>query len=303
MQMNTPIALFVYARPNHTRRTVESLLKNSEAASSDLIVFSDAARTPSKEEAVQRVREYVSCIKGFRSLTVHHRPENYGLAKSIIEGVTQVLEEHEKMVVLEDDMVTSAHFLTYMNESLERFADDERVVSIHGYVYPVQQVLPEAFFLRGADCWGWATWRSGWELFNSNGQALLFELRRRNLIKMFDYNGSHGYSDMLEAQIKGTNDSWAIRWYASAFLAGKLTLYPGRSLVHNIGNDSSGTHCVSTSHHDSALSKSPIDLTAIEVKHCENCFLAFERFFRLSKVTLFSKIRKRFIDTMNKVFA
>ena len=149
--MNAPIALFVYARPDHTRRTVEALLKNPEASSSDLIVFSDAAQTPDNEEAVRQVREYIAGIREFRSLTVHHRPQNFGLAKSIIEGVTQVLADHERVIVLEDDLETSPHFLRYMNEALDRFAEEHRVISVHGYVYPVHKPLPEAFFLRGAD--------------------------------------------------------------------------------------------------------------------------------------------------------
>ena len=175
--MTAPIALFVYARPGHARRTVEALLNNSEASSSDLIVFSDAARTPDKEESVRLVREYISGIKGFRSLTVHHRPQNFGLAKSIIEGVTQVLADRERVIVLEDDLETSPYFLRYMNEALDRFAEEERVISVHGYVYPTEKTLPEAFFLRGADCWGWATWRRGWAQFNPDGQFLLDELR------------------------------------------------------------------------------------------------------------------------------
>jgi hypothetical protein len=225
------------------------------------------------------------------------------LAKSIIEGVTEVLARYERIIVLEDDMVTSPHFLSYMNEALDRFADDERVISAHGYVYPVQETLPEAFFLRGADCWGWATWRRGWSLFNPDGQALLDELKRRSLIKAFDFNGAYGYSKMLEGQIKGTNDSWAIRWYASAFLADKLTLYPGRSLVHNIGNDSSGTHCESNSSHDTELSPSPINLTGIEAKHSKLGFSAFEHFFRLSNSSVFTRVRLRFMNVLNKVFA
>ena len=160
--ITAPIALFVYARPDHALRTVEALLKNPEASGSDLIVFSDAARTADKEEAVHHVREYVANIQGFRSLTVHHRPQNYGLAKSIIDGVSQVLETYDRVIVLEDDMETSPHFLRYMNAALYNYADDERVISVHGYVYPTNQTLPEAFFLRGADCWGWATWRRGW---------------------------------------------------------------------------------------------------------------------------------------------
>lgn len=276
----SPIVLFVYERPDHARQTVESLLKNPEAANSDLIVFSDSARTPDKEEVVQLVREYVAGIVGFRSLTVRHRPYNFGLAKSIVEGVTQVLADHERVIVLEDDIVTSPHFLRYMNEALDRFAEEERVISVHGYVYPVHKPLPETFFLRGADCWGWATWRRGWVHFNPDGQVLLDELKRQNLIKTFDLNGAYSYSRMLQGQIIGRNDSWAVRWHASAFLANKLTLYPGRSLVHNIGNDSSGTHCVTSAAWDSKPSDKPICLDNIVVKESAESKRAIEIFFR-----------------------
>lgn len=300
--MKAPIILFTYARPEHTRRTVEALLCNLGVNEHDLIVYSDAPRSADKAQAVAAVREYLKTITGFRSVTVHHRPRNYGLSKSIIDGVTEVLSQHERIIVLEDDMVTSQYFLSYMNEALDQFADDERVISIHGYVYPVQQALPEAFFLRGADCWGWATWRRGWALFNPNGQVLLNDLKRLNLLKAFDFNGAYGYSQMLESQIKGTNDSWAIRWYASAFLAEKLTLYPGRSLVHNIGNDNSGTHCSSNSTHDAALSNSPINLKGIEVKPSKFGLLAFERFFKQSKTNHLLKVGYRFKQALNKVF-
>lgn len=300
----TSITLFTYARPDHTRRTVDALLRNPSVNGHDLIVYSDAPRTPDKAQAVAAVRAYLQTITGFNSVTIHHRLHNFGLAKSIIEGVTEVLTRYERIIVLEDDMVTSPHFLSYMNEALDRFADDDRVISVHGYVYPVQQALPEAFFLRGADCWGWATWRRGWMLFNPDGKALLNELERRKLIRKFNYNNSYNYKKMLQMQIEGKNDSWAIRWYASAFLAGKLTLYPGRSLVHNIGNDSSGTHCGSNSTHDAELSNSSITLSGIEgVNHSELGFSAFERFFRQSKPTMRSKVRHRFKQALRKVFA
>jgi len=301
--MLTPITLFTYARPDHTQRTVEALLRSTGASEHDLIVYSDAPRTPDKAQAVAAVREYLKTIAGFRSVIIHHRSHNYGLAKSIIAGVTEVLSRYERIIVLEDDMVTSPHFLSYMNEALDRFADDERVISVHGYVYPCQQPLPEAFFLRGADCWGWATWRRGWALFNPDGQALLDELKGRNLIKAFDFNDTYGYSMMLEGQIKGINDSWAIRWYASAFLANKLTLYPGRSLVQNIGNDSSGTHCSNTSIHDSVLSSTAINFIGIEVKPSMIGHAAFERFFRQSNSKLLSKVGFRFKHALERVFA
>ena len=292
----SPITLFAYARADHVRRTVEALLLNPEAATHDLIVFSDAARSSEKQAAVYEVRAYLATITGFRSVTIHYRSNNFGLAKSIIEGVTQVLSEHDRIIVLEDDMVTSPHFLAYMNEALDRFNGDERVISIHGYVYPVQQALPEAFFLPGADCWGWATWRRGWRLFNPDGQALLQELKRRELIYVFDFNGAYRYSKMLEGQVKGTNDSWAVRWYASAFLAGKFTLYPGRSLVHNIGIDASGTHCNADNSYDAELSATPINLSQLDVTSSVMGRAAFETFFRKTQANFVGKLGRRIKD-------
>lgn len=284
--MKAPVAFFVYARPDHAHRTVEALIKNPEAIDTDLIVFSDAAKTSDKAAAVEEVRRYVDSIQGFRSVTVYRRPLNFGLAKSIIEGVTQVLGEHDSVIVLEDDMITSPHFLSYMNDGLKRYENDDCVISLHGYMYPVTDPLSEAFFLRGADCWGWATWRRGWALFNPDGQFLLDELRRQKLLNAFDFNGTYGYSAMLQGQIAGTNDSWAIRWYASAFLANKLTLYPGKSLVHNIGNDSSGTHCGTSTALDVGLASSPIDLSGIQVEPSEEAANAIEGFFRIKQTPL-----------------
>lgn len=275
-----PIALFVYNRPAHTRQTVEALRANALANESDLIVYSDAPKSEVQAENVREVRKYIREIEGFKSLTVIERATNFGLARSIIDGVTAILNKYGRIIVLEDDMETSPYFLTYMNEALEKYAGEDHVVSIHGYVYPVAQMLPEAFFLPGADCWGWATWSRGWACFNADGQFLLDELKRRKLIRSFDFNGAYPFSEMLEGQIKGTNDSWAVRWYASAFLAGKLTLYPGRSLVHNIGNDNSGTHCGDSAGMNAQLSKTPIGLGNVVIEPSQQGRQAFEEFFR-----------------------
>lgn len=278
-----PIALFVYNRPGHARRTIDALKQNKLAQESDLVIFSDATKLEDQVEKVREVRQYIRQVDGFKSVTIVERKTNFGLAKSIIDGVAAIVNKHGRIIVLEDDIVTSPYFLTYMNEALEKYAEDDRAISIHGYVYPVKEPLPEAFFLPGADCWGWATWQRGWKLFNSDGQYLLDELRHRKLTSAFDYNGAYPYSKMLEGQINGINDSWAVRWYASAFLAGKLTLYPGRSLVHNIGNDSSGTHCGDTAGFNSELSQTPINLRDIEVNPSQEGRQIFEAFFRQGK--------------------
>ncbi len=298
--MNAPIALFVYARLDHTQRTVEALSKNLGANASDLIIFSDAAKSRESSSAVDEVRKYLEGITGFRTVTIFERERNFGLAESIIQGVTQVLSDYENLIVLEDDMITSPYFLNYMNEGLNKFIANEEIISIHGYVYPVKKVLPEAFLLRGADCWGWATWRRGWALFNPDGEYLLDQIRKRNLLKLFDFNNTYSYSGMLKGQIEGKNDSWAIRWYASAFLADKLTLYPGRSLVHNIGNDSSGTHCGTSDSLNTELSLTAIDLSTLSFSPSTEARLAFEEFFESSRESLTRKVLRRLRESYYK---
>ncbi|WP_287963196.1 glycosyltransferase [Alcanivorax sp.] len=140
-----PIVLFTYNRPWHTRRTVEALLKNAEARDSDLIVFSDGPRDADAEAKVAEVRQYLRTIRGFESVRIIEREHNLGLAANIISGVTEVVNESGRAIVLEDDLVTSPWFLQYMNDGLNRFEADDRVISIHGYCYPVPG-LPTVFF-------------------------------------------------------------------------------------------------------------------------------------------------------------
>lgn len=291
--IKAPIVVFVYNRLDHTRRTIDSLKQNFLAQDSDLIIFSDASKSENQSGQVAEVRSYINQIEGFKSITIIERKINYGLARSIIDGVTKIVNKYGRVIVLEDDMVTSPHFLTYMNEALNKYADDDRVISIHGYVYPTKEKLPEAFFLKGADCWGWATWKRGWDLFNPDGRSLLNELKSKKLIKEFDFDGTYSFSKMLKDQITGKNDSWAVRWYASAFLANKLTLYPGKSLVHNIGNDDSGSHCGQSRLMDADLTVTPINCHDVSVEHSIQGYVAFERFFRTVNPSFLIKVLRR----------
>jgi len=161
-----PIVLFVYNRPWHMRQTIEALQKNELAEVSELFIFSDGPKSEADKEKVLEVREYIKTIPGFKSVTLIKRERNIGLAQSIITGVTDVINRYGRIIVLEDDMVTSPYFLKFMNEALEFYKDAEKVVCVHGYIYPIEAKLPETFFLRGADCWGWATWKRGWDLFD-----------------------------------------------------------------------------------------------------------------------------------------
>lgn len=279
---NAPIALFAYNRLTHLRQTVEALAENDRATQSDLFVFSDGPRNPGVAEAVQQVRDWLPSIRGFKSVSVVMRPQNLGLASSIISGVTELVNRYGRVIVLEDDMVTSKYFLQYMNDALELYEGEEQVVSVHGYVYPVSTKLPDTFFLRGADCWGWATWRRGWNLFERDGRKLLKELEARALCRDFDFEGTAHYTNMLRMQIEGRNDSWAVRWYAAAFLAGKLTLYPGRSLVYNIGNDGSGQHCGVTDIYRSQVASAPVRVGTARLQEDGAARAAFVQYFSRS---------------------
>lgn len=258
-----PIALFTYNRLEHTKQTIVALTKNELAAESDLIIFSDGPKNDAAKDEVDKVRNYLKTVNGFKSVKIIAREKNLGLANSIIQGVTEIINQFNKIIVLEDDLITAPYFLKYLNEALNRYEENDKIISIHGYVYPTKRPLPETFFLRGADCWGWATWKRGWDLLEIDSQKLLTALRTKKLGREFDLDGSYPYCQMLKGQIKGLNNSWAIRWYATAFLKNKLTLYPGRSLVSNVGFDDSGTHTGRTQVFQVPLSTTPIKVDLI----------------------------------------
>ena len=263
MNTNAPILLFVYNRPAHTRRLVESLLRNAEAARSSLFIYSDAPRDESVRPAVDEVRRYVRSIRGFDRVEVVERTENWGLARSIIDGVSTALQRFDRVIVLEDDLVLSPYFLRFMNEALETYKDEPRVGHIQACDFTQDPSLPDTFLIKWTGSWGWATWRRAWKHFNPDGQALLDELERRRLTRTFDFDGAYRYTRMLRRQGEGKNGSWAIRWNASLFLADILSLNVGRSLVQNTGFDGSGTHCGGGGLYASTLWMKPLPVVRI----------------------------------------
>jgi hypothetical protein len=289
---SAPVAVFAYARRDHLQRTIESLRSNPEAATTALHVYCDGPRSPADEDRVRAVRDYVRSIDGFSSVRRVFRDRNLGLARSIMSGVSEVLEGSDRVIVVEDDLKLSQHFLRYMNDALTCYRDEESVASVHGYCYPVRERLEDTFFLRGADCWGWATWRRAWRDFDSDGAALLRRLQTGRLTRAFDLDGSHPFTAMLADQVHGRNDSWAIRWHASCFLAGRLTLYPGRSLVENIGNDASGTHCAATDAYTAPPTSTPVPVRPQPPVESAAARAAFVRFLRAQRPTLLGRARR-----------
>ncbi len=290
-----PIVLFVYNRLNCTRQTLEALQKNDLASKSELIIYSDSAKNQNDLDKVAKVREYIKNIDGFKKIIIRKTKENIGLANSIINGVTKVVNEYGKIIVLEDDLVTSRFFLRFMNEALVAYKDEPRVASIHGYIFPIKN-LPETFFIKGADCWGWATWSNKWSIFEKEGKKLLDKVKKKNLEREINFNGAYNYIKMLKNQIKGKNDSWAIRWYVSAFLKNMLSLYPGQSYVQNIGFGNEGTHTKTKTDlfkinlvNKFKFSKIPANEDLVSRKKIEN-------FFKSIKMSFIKKIKSKIIS-------
>ena len=277
-----PRALFTYNRADHTRRAVESLLQNAEAKDSDLFIFSDG---PKNEKAVRGVadnREYIHTVTGFKTVTIVEREKNWGLANSLIAGITDVINKYGRVIVVEDDLILSPYFLKFMNDGLEKYKDDDRVGTITGFVPPIEEKLPETFFLTYFQCWGWATWKRAWDLLETDARPLLKGLRFKR--KKFDVGGGVCNYGNLYCQKVGLVDSWYLRYYASLFLKGKLSLYPGRSVATNEGLDGSGTHCGAELKRSFEAHNSQTPIKVNDVKVIENLqvFRIFKKYF-LSK--------------------
>jgi hypothetical protein len=264
--MPAPIALFVYNRPDHTKRTLDALCKNELADKSEIFIFSDGPKEESDIEKISSVRGLIESLKTFKKINLIKRSENIGLAKSVVQGVNQVLDYYEEIIVLEDDIITSPYFLFNVNTALEKYRDEEIISAISGYTFPHNVKLPDLFCLFFPAVWGWATWKRCWEFFEENGQKLIDSLKEKNLCNKLNHNNSYPYTIMLEDEVKGIVDSWGIKWYASCVLYEKFTLMFDESLTKNIGHDNSGVHSGATNVHDVVLSKSKINFELKDVK-------------------------------------
>ena len=280
MMTCAPILLFVYNRPEHTRRCIESLTRNALAADSTLYIYADGAKDTTQQSAVDEVRSYLRTISGFKTVNLIERKENWGLARNIIDGVTTQINRYGKVIVLEDDLVVAPYFLQFMNDALETYKDEPKVGHIQACDFTQDPSLPETFLIKWTGSWGWATWERAWKHFNPNGKALLEELEQRKLTYTFDFNGKYGFTRMLRRQIEGKNNSWAIRWNASLFLKDILSLNVGRSLVQNEGFDGSGTNCGSGGLYASNLHLAPLPVQKISpIEENKAARQAFVRYY------------------------
>ena len=295
-----PIAYFAFNRPAHTARTLAALAANPQAGMTDLHVFVDGARNDAECLLVAKVLGAVHAVQGFRTVTVHASKTNQGLYSAITGGVSRVLADAGRVIVVEDDILVSPFFLAYMNEGLDRFESDSRVGSIHAYSPPVAG-LPDHFFLRGGDCWGWATWVDRWRLYREDTRQLVSELVATG--QLDEYLNIYGHHSLvyLIKRAWGLNFSWASNWHASLFLAGKLTLHPGRSHVENIGNDGTGTHAADSGIYATDVAESYGGIGAICIRQNNDCARAMREFMDgAAYETPYKTLRRKLITLLFK---
>jgi hypothetical protein len=246
--MSAPIVLFAYNRPTHLRQTIEALLKNPLASQSSLLIYADGAKDETDTPKVQAVRQYIQTIKGFAEIHIIARDRNWGLASSVIAGVSEVLDKYGKAIVLEDDMTCAENFLDFMNQALDFYQSDSQIFSVSGYTYPIR--IPtdyphDVFLAPRASSWGWATWLDRWRL--ADWQMTDYPDFIHNPSKRATFNqGGDDLSLMLKKQQAGQIDSWAVRWTYTHFKHKGYGLFPIQSKIQNIGVDNSGVHTPKT---------------------------------------------------------
>lgn len=297
-----PIVLFTYNRLWHTQKTIQALKNNELASESELIIYSDGAKNKSAYESVSQVRDYVETIDGFKKVTIISREKNWGLANSIIDGVTQTIKMHGKVIVLEDDLVTSPFFLRYMNDALEFYKDENHVMHISGYVYPIDNKnLNDTFFIKPDTCWGWATWDRAWKYFKKDTNYFL-NIFSKKMIRDFNLNGSCDHFKQIKANKNGRIDTWAIFWYASTYLQNGLSLHPSQSFVSNIGHDGNGVHCLKTSIYDVDLVTNYSITFSNQIKEDKMARVLLENYYNSIKVPLMIRVINRLKKFYEKNF-
>lgn len=290
MQNFAPIALFVYNRPEHTRRTIKFLQQNLLAEESRLYIFSDAAKNPNNQSLVAEVREIIHSVEGFKHVELIERKSNLGLANSIIDGVSRLVKDYGKVIVFEDDLISSMYTLQYFNDALIRYQDEEKVMHIGAYMYPLKEEnLPETFFYRAATSWGWATWDRAWKNFEPDIDLIIsrFDQEKKH---RFTIDGTMNFWKQIQEFKSGKNNSWAIRWYASIFLKGGLTLNPSKSLINNIGHDGTGIHSGMNDIYHVIINPQPIQSFPEKIEENQLVYHSIKNFLKNRKGSLWQRI-------------
>ncbi|SFC32963.1 Glycosyl transferase family 2 [Flexibacter flexilis DSM 6793] len=306
-----PIVLFVYGRPAHTRQTLEALFQNDLAKESVLYIFADGAKPTASAEQLEKVRQTREVIREKQWCGQVHIVEsetNKGLAQNIIEGVTRIVNQYGKVIVLEDDIVTSDAFLAYMNNALTLYQDNEKVMHVSGYTYPIKaDSTPSSnfYFAKMMHCWGWATWSRAWKYYKKDAADISNKLLSRGQVREFDYDNSGYLYSQVQFNLTGQLNTWAIFWHAAIFLNNGLCLNPRQSFVQNIGTDSSGEHEGATDiyyHYDPLCREAKVEyLAPVEDKEMAQKIAYYYKYF--TNLSLKEYKKRELIKKIKSIYA
>jgi hypothetical protein len=305
MRKLAPILLFTYNRVEHTRKTLEALSVNYLASESELIVISDAPKIKEHIEGVEIVRDLIRSKTWCKSTTLLCMEKNMGMNDNFLVNITAVVEKYGKVIVLEDDICTSPQFLTYMNDALEMYENEERVMQVSGFVFDIsKRNLPPSFFVGITNGWGWATWKDKWNKLNRNAKELFDTVQKNNLYNRMTVDGAEpDFWNQLEANATGVHNDWDIKWFSSVVANNGLCLYPKESLVVNIGFDGTGTHFKNGEKgHKTVFSKSQLRLEKIPVEESLIARKSFAKYFKSQQPTFFDKAKYKLNLLKSKYF-
>lgn len=304
-----PIVLFAYNRPWHTKQTLEALSLNRLANKSKLYVFLDGLKKHVlKEDKTnwEEVEKVVLSKKWCGSVDLIKRETNLGLADNIVDGVTTIVNQYGKIIVLEDDIVTSKGFLKYMNDALDIYVGEEQVMHISGYMFPVKKKykLPETFFYNVNSCWGWATWKRAWKYYEHDIKNVYNSLKHKNVNwKKFNNGQNDEYQHQVLNNLNGIIKTWAVKWHSAIYLNAGFSLHPVKSLTYNIGFDGSGTNCGDSKRVQLFNPAQYIQVKKIQKVESNDAIMAVSEFFEAKKKGRKLSLFERIIIKLKEIFS
>ncbi len=305
MEDLAPVVLFVYNRPEHTEKTLMALMNNTLSDASTLYVYHDGAKVDAKYTDLKRFSEVKKVIrkkKWCKNVNIIESKVNMGLADSITSGVTEIVNRHGKVIVLEDDIETSPGFLKYMNDALLLHRDNKEVMGISGFMFPIYRSnLPETFLYPANSCWGWGTWKDRWANYNDDALELYSELINKPIDwKYFNAYQNNSFEEQLIANVQKKTKTWAVKWHACIHLHDGSILHPRQTLTKNIGLDGSGVNCGFNNAYDD-------NMLAQEIRVTKHSRLKNDTLVESALKTYFNKKKKKsgvifFRKVFDKVF-
>ena len=298
-----PIVLFAYNRPWHTEQTLNALMLNKYADKSKLYIYCDGSKEDANKVDLNKINEVRTLVrkkKWCKKVIIIERDKNFGLANNVLDGISSVINKYKKVIVIEDDMITSKGFLDYMNFSLNYYEKELKVFHINGHNYKsnFQFVLDDYYFSKYMNCWGWATWKDRWDKLNKDYSQHYNKLvKDKNILHKYNYESSLDFHNQLLLNINNRINTWAILWYSTIFFNKGYCLTSKRSYVENIGLDGTGEHClkIETKPKIKISNKTKTFKGGIEIKEKQKARLHLRLYYEFSKPLGFYKFFYRTI--------